>query len=180
MTRIILLMLVATLAFIAARAHTADDLSLSISLTRGERSRDSHSQTTRITLKGDELLYEKSYRGRGGARSVPVRKSFRIGEEDRERLKKLIRESNLPDTYELAVPEAESGISRYFAIALNVSLGGKKSSVEISGPRSRTDIREKPAYLKADAVLDAVYKLLAERDKEIGYENRDLIAGDRP
>jgi hypothetical protein len=173
-------MLIVTLACFAAQAYGADDFSLDISLTRGERSRDSHSQTTRITLRGDELLYEKSYRGRGGARTVPVRKSFRIGDEERERLKKLLRESELPVTYKLAEAEAESGLRRYFALILNVSLDGKKSAIDIYGPRNGTRISEQPAYLKAQAVLDGVYKLLSERDREIGYENRELIEESRP
>ncbi|HEX8747724.1 MAG TPA: hypothetical protein VF717_11040 [Pyrinomonadaceae bacterium] len=154
-----------------------EDFSFSISLTRGERSRDSHSQTTRITLKGQELLYEKSYAGRGGSRSVPVRKSFRLRDEELEQLKKLVRDNELLTSDTLAAAEAESGVSRYFRIALNINLGGRKSSIEVSGPRNATEIKEKRAYQKANALLDAVYKILAERDKEIGYENRDLIIG---
>jgi hypothetical protein len=176
MRRLIALFLLTLLIPFAAQGDGPDDFSLNISLTRGERSRDSHSQTTRITLKGRELVYEKSYSGyRGGARSVPVRKSFRISDEDRARLKKLVSANEFPESYEFAATGDESGLRRYFELKLNVNLDGKKSSIEISAPRSATEIREKPAYQKANALLDAVYEILAGRDKEIGYENRDLI-----
>lgn len=176
--RLIVLSLLALLLPFAAHGRKPDDFSLGISLTRGERSRDSHSQTTRITLKGRELLYEKSYSGyRGGARSVPVRKSFRIRNEDVKHLKKLVRDEDLLTSDTLAVAGAGGGIRRYFEIVLNINLDGKKSYIEISAPRNATEIKEKRAYRKSYALLDAVYKILSDLDKEIGYENRDLISG---
>lgn len=180
MRRLVPLIFLTFLLPLLASAQKPDDFSLSISLTRGERSRDSHSQTTHITLKGTELVYEKSYRGARGARSVPVKKSFQLTGEDLERLKKLVRASELPEVYQSAVAEGESGVRRYFVLVLNTTLDGKKSSIEVSGPRGAvpvgaTPFKEIPAYQKANAVIDAVYKLLVERDKEIGYENRDLI-----
>jgi hypothetical protein len=176
MRRLIALTLLALLPLVVYSGRP-DDFSLSATVTRGERSRDSHSQTTRITLKGRELLYEKSYSGfRGGARSAPVKKSFRVKDEDVELLKKLVRDNELLTSDTLAVEEASGGVRRYFEIELNVNQNGKKSSIEISGPRSASEIREKKLYQRADALLDALYKLLTERDKEIGYENRDLIS----
>jgi hypothetical protein len=175
MRRLIALALLTFLLPLAVQGNRPDDFSLNISLTRGERSRDSHSQTTRITLKGRELVYEKSYAGYRGARSVPVKKSFRITDEDVEGLKKLVRENDLLTSDALKVAGADSGVRRYFELKLNVNLDGKKSSIEIYAPRSAEEIKEKAAYRKAYALLDAVYKILARQDKEIGYENRDLI-----
>lgn len=176
MRRLIALILLTFLLPLLAHANKPDDFSLSIILTRGERSRDSHSQTTRITLQGSELVYEKSYSGfRGGARSVPVKKSFKIKDEDLAELKKLVSENGLLNSDALAVAGEASGVRRYFELTLNINLDGKKSSIEISGPRSASEIKEKKIYRKANALLDAVYKLLVEQDKEIGYENRDLI-----
>ena len=176
MRRMLALILFAFLLPISVSAQKSGDLSLSLSLTRGERSRDSHSQTTRITLKGRELVYEKSYGGYRGARTAPVRKSFRVKEEELEQLKKLVRENSLLTSDSLEAAGAESsGVRRYFEIALDINLDGKKASVEISGPRSATEIREKKIYRNASVLLDAVYKILVEQDKEIGYENRDLI-----
>ena len=175
MRRLIALSLLALLLPFTAHGRKPDDFSLSISLTRGERSRDSHSQTTRITLRGRELVYEKSYSGYRGARSVPVRKSFRIKDEDLERLKELVRKGEFPDSYEFAVKDEERGVRRYFALKLDINLDGRKSSIEINGPRNASQIKEKAAYQKANALMEAVYKILGALDKEIGYENRDLI-----
>jgi hypothetical protein len=181
MRRLIALSLAALLLPFAAPAQRRDDFSLDISLTRGERSRDSHSQTTRITLKGSELVYEKSYSGfRGGARSSPVRKTFRLKDEERERLKELVRDKEFPAAYEFAVPEEGGGVRRYFELKLNILLGGKKSSLAFAGPRDSSRFKEQAGFRKADALLDAVYTLLAEQDKEIPYENRDLISDRMP
>ncbi|MBD0373096.1 MAG: hypothetical protein ICV60_19805 [Pyrinomonadaceae bacterium] len=176
MRRLLALSILALLLPFSTGASVADDFSLNISLTRGERSRDSHSQTTRITLKGRELVYEKSYSGfRGGARSQPVRKSFRISDEEVEGLKKIVRDNDLLTSDRLEVSSEAGGIRRYFELALNINLNGKKSSIEINGSRTAVEIKEKPAYRKAYALLDAVYKILSAQDKEIGYENRDLV-----
>lgn len=178
MRRLVIFTLLILLLPLLAHAQKADDFSLDISLVRGERSRDSHSQTTRITLRGSELVYEKSYRGARGARTRPVRKSFNIQSGEREELKKIVRASDLPEAYESAVAEADSGVRRYFELTLITSLGGKKSSIKLYGPRGAagaTPFKDKPAYQKARVVIDAVYKILVGRDKDIGYENRDLI-----
>lgn len=166
------------LAFGCEAGQKADDFSLSITVTRGERSRDSHSQTTRITLKGRDLLYEKSYAGfRGGARSEPVKKSFRLSQEDVEKLKKVVRDNQLLTSDSLALASAEGGVRSYFEIALGINMDGRKSGLEITGPRDAAGIKEKQIYRRAQALLDAVYSILVAQDKEIGYENRDLIQG---
>jgi hypothetical protein len=175
---LILLVLLLPLPF-AAYGQQPDDFSLNIALTRGERSRDSHSQTTRITLKGDELTYEKSYRGARGAKSVPVKKSFKIRTEDRERLKKLVRDNGLLSSVAAAVADEGTGVRRYFNISLDISLDGKKSGIEVSGPRSAVEIKEQKAYQKASALLAAVYQILSGQDREIPDESRDLIEGAR-
>lgn len=182
MRRLFALSLAALLLLsLTAHAQRPDDFSLNITLTRGERSRDSHSQTTRITLKGSELLYEKSYTGfRGGARSVPVKKRFRLTEEERERLKQLVRDKEFSEDYQFSVPEEESGIRRYFDLKLNITLDGKKSALHVSGPRTSARFKEQANFQKAYALLDAVYTILAARDKEIAYENRDLISDRMP
>jgi hypothetical protein len=181
MRRLIALSLLALLLPFTAPAHRPDDFSLSLSLTRGERSRDSHSQTTRITLKGSELLYEKSYSGfRGGARSVPVKKTFRLRDEDRERLKKLVRDKEFPELYEFSVADEPAGVRRYFELKLNVTLDGKRSSIVVAGPRTSSRFKEQANFQKTDALLDALYTILAQQDKEIGYENRDLISDRMP
>lgn len=173
-----LTLLILLFPFASEARQRGDDFSLSITVTRGERSRDSHSQTTRITLKGRDLSYEKTYAGfRGGARSAPVKKSFRLTEQDVEKLKKLVRDNELLTSDSLAVAGAEGGVRRYFEIALGINLDGKRSSIEITGPRDAAVVKEKPIYSRANALLDAVYAILSAQDKEIGYENRDLISG---
>lgn len=182
MLRLFALSLAALLLLsLTAPAQRPDDFSLDITLTRGERSRDSHSQTTRITLRGNELLYEKSYAGfRGGARTAPVKKSFRLREEDRERLKKLVRDKEFSEDYEFVVADEEAGIRRYFDLKLNITLDGKKSVGHFYGPRASSRFKEQSNFLKADALLDALYTILAAQDKEIGYENRDLVSDRMP
>lgn len=170
-----LLILLSLLILPMVDGHKPDDFSLSISLTRGERSRDSNSQTTAINIKGRTLLYEKSYRGYRASKREAVKKSFQIKEADVLRLKSLIRDKGLLVSDSLAVAEEESGVRRYFAITLNINQDGKKSIITISGPSEAAAIKEKKIYQSADALLEAVYEIINEQDAGIGYENRYLI-----
>ena len=155
-------------------AQKRDELSLNISLTRGEHSRDSHSQTTKITLQGRELVYEKS--STGFRAREPVKKSFTVSDEDIAQLKKLIREQNLLVTDTLAVAlEPGGGFRTYFKINVQIELDGQKSAIAISGPRRDSGIKEKNIYRQTNALLEAVYKIINEQDADIGYENRGLV-----
>ena len=103
-------------------AGRTDDLYVSISLTRGERSRDSGSRTATITLAQDRITYEKTYHGMGAGRQKPVHKEFKLGDEDKRRLIELIRARKLLVTDSIKYPLADSGIRRYFKISVQIKL----------------------------------------------------------
>ena len=176
MKRIALSLLLLFVSLMTAYGHRKpDDFSLNISLTRGESSRDSHSETITITVNGSELVYEKRYRGFRASTRTPVRKVFSIKNEDLKRLKTLIIDNNLLSTDALAVAGKTGGVRRYFEITLDITLDGKKGSIKISGPRDASEIKTKSIYKRTDALVEAVYKIIASRSEAIGYENRGLI-----
>jgi hypothetical protein len=176
MKRIALSLLLLFVSLMTAYGHRKqDDFSLHISLTSGESSRDSHAETATITVNGSELVYEKRYRGFRASTRTPVRRVFRIRDEDLKRLKTLIIDNNLLSTDALAVAGKTGGVRRYFEITLDITLDGKKGSIKISGPRDASEIKEKSIYKSAGALVEAAYKIINEQDEAIGYENRGLI-----
>ncbi len=169
---IILSLIICALAFPCA-SRASDDLHISVSLVKGESSKDSHSTLTKITIQGSEIVYEKSFRG--GRRREPVNKRYKISDEELRALRQLITEKGLLASDTLELPQERSGVRRYFTIELSLQVGGKSSAIKISGPRSASEIRQKPIYQKADALLEAIFKLITAQDKDAAYESRTLI-----
>ena len=68
----------------------ADSLNLTITMSKGQRSRDAGGATTSITISGETIVYEVTYSGmsrRGGSRPP---KNFKLEAADRKRLVDLI------------------------------------------------------------------------------------------
>jgi hypothetical protein len=174
MMKFIVLVFVICALQTSVHASPAEELSINVTLTKGESSKDSHSTTTTINLKGDHLTYAQT--SRGFRAQQPVRKEFKLVQKDLESLKSLVREKNLLDSDTLEVPLQTSGFRTYFSLTLDLSLGDKKSQIKISGPRRTAGIKDKDIYKNASALLELIYTMINEQDKDIGYENRGLVS----
>lgn len=168
-TLILLLLVLQTFA----AGEAADDLYISAVLTRGERSRDSHARTTTIIIEGNKLVYDRTYRGYRANKSTPVHKEYRITGEDIKRLKKVIKEHDLLVSDKLDYPRSGGGFT-YFEIALNLSLGGEKSLIEIAGPTKAAKIREEKLYKNSSVLLKEIFSIINAQDTEIVRED-DLV-----
>jgi hypothetical protein len=167
------LLLVALLICLCASplyARRTDDLYVSITLTRGERSRDSGGKTIKITLAQDRIVYERTYYGMAGGRQKPVRKEFKLEDEDKRRLIELIRARKLLLTDSINYPLADSGIRRYFKIFVQLKLNAKKGEISIEGPTNAVKIKEQKLYQDSNALIEEIYKIIHRLDEEISYE----------
>jgi hypothetical protein len=167
------ILIVLTLHVAAESKKPASDLYINVSLTRAERSKDSHSRRTNITVSGDKIVYERVYQGYRRNKIAPVEKEFAIKDEDVRRLENLVIEHNLltPDSLEL--PSTGGGLI-YFEILLDVRLGGKKSHIGISGPSKAAGIKDQRLYKDSRALLEEIFRIISAQDDEISYEN-DLV-----
>jgi hypothetical protein len=168
MKRIVILALLVCSLPSLALAAAKDDFTLSLSLKTGERSRDSHAQTTTIELMGDNLIYEETYSGYGASKRAPVRKEFKLKGNEIARLKSLIKEKNLLGSGVLEFKPA-AGQFTYFEMSIKVTLKGIIATQELSGPRGAANIKEERVYQKSVALLQELYRLINLRDAEINY-----------
>lgn len=145
------------------------ELYLSLSLTRGERSRDSNSSTTVITINQNTVVYDKTFRGRQPRGRQPIHKEFQITSQDIENLKQLIKTKGLLKSDSKTYP-SEAGVHNYFELAIDLKLDGRASSIKLSGPARSAKIKDEQLYKASDALMQEVYKLLAAQDDEIVYE----------
>ncbi len=167
------ILLIFTLAG-AARSRPTSDLYISVSLTRAERSKDSNSRRTTITLDGEKIIYEKAYQGYRRNKIEPVHKEFVIKDEDVKRLEKLVRDHNLLVSDSLKYPTAGRGFIS-FEISLDVRSGGKQSHIVISGPSKIKGIKDQKLYRDTTALLEELFRLLSAQDEEIVGEG-DLVS----
>lgn len=169
MKKIFMLALLACALSFTAFAAQKDRLSLSLQLTTGERSRDSHAQTTLITLAGDRLTYEQTFSGYRASSRTPVRREFKLKGSEIDRLKSLIKEKNLLGTGGLKFTPAP-GQFTYFEMTIKVTLKGIIATQELSGPRNAANIKDERVYQKSMALMQELYRIINLRAPEINYE----------
>jgi hypothetical protein len=168
MKKLVILALLAGTLSLPVSGVAKDDFTLSLTLTIGERSRDSNAETTLIRLVGNSLTYEQTYSGYQGGKREPVRKEFKLKAGEIERLKSLVKEKNLLGSGVLKF-EPSAGQHNYFEMNVSVTLKGIISTQELSGPRAAASIKDERVYQKAIALLQELYRLISLRDPQISY-----------
>jgi hypothetical protein len=161
-----LLLLLCAFPFVASGA---DVLNLKLRMTTGERSRDSNSMTTSITVSGGTIVYNVSYGGRNRGRE-PEQKEFKLEKADQKRLIELIKAKNLLVTKSVERTVDDSGPSYYFELSLSTETNGSKGLISIKGPRKAPDIKDSDLYKNTIALVDAIYEIIHRTDEKIDYE----------
>lgn len=170
MRKLLLLALLMCLCACPAFGRSADDLEISITLVKGERSRDSGGRKSTITIAQDLIVYELSYFGMAGVRHKPVRKEFKLSDEDKKRLIELIGTRQLLATETLEYPLADSGVRRYFKISIELKLNGRIGVLKIEGPTNAVQVKDHKLYKNSTALIEEVYGIINKVDEEISYE----------
>lgn len=169
MRRVVTLALLLCSLSIFADGRAKDDFTISLKLTTGERSRDSHATTTTIRLTGNNLVYERTYSGARASRREPVRLEFKLSGDEISRLKSLVKEQNLLGSGVLKF-EPAAGQFNYFELNIEVTLKGIIATQELSSPRNAANLKQERVYLKSVALLQEIYRIIKLRNKEIIYE----------
>ena len=149
--------------------ESAAPLHLQIKIVRGERSKDSHSETTEITINGQTLAYRKTYSGRPSGRA-PVQKEFELKTEDQSNLIKLIKERNLLRTESIEREQDVSGMYLYFELSIKATVNESTGSVYLKGSRKTTALKEEKLYQDAVALIEEIYAIINRTDRAIAYE----------
>jgi len=153
----------------AVSGKGTDELLVSVRLTTGERSKDSHSETTTITVERDAIVSEQIFGGRSGMRPVPPRKVFKLSQADKGKLLKLITANNLLVTGAIELPQPSANYN-YFEIAVDLTVGGKKGSIKISGLRTAAKVKEEQLYQSTLTLLEELYRIMNRQDKSVRLE----------
>lgn len=74
----------------------------------------------------------------------------------------------LKDSLEYPLPL--SGIRRYFTIALELKLNEKTGAINLEGPTTAVQIKERKLYQNSTALIEEVYRIINKMDEGISYE----------
>ncbi|MBA3240660.1 MAG: hypothetical protein H0T60_05480 [Acidobacteria bacterium] len=153
---------------VPASEKRGEALSARVVLTTGERSKDSSSETTTITLARDTIVWERAFGGRRGG-MPPSRKEFRLSRADKQNLVKLIRSNNLLVTDSIELPR-DAATFRYFEISVDLAVGEKKGAINISGMRTAVMVKEEKLYQNTLTLVRELYRIMKGQDKSVLFE----------
>jgi hypothetical protein len=153
-------------------ADEKDELHVRAVLTTGERSKDSSSETTTITVARGNVVWERTFGGRSGG-TPPLRKEFRLQAADERNLRKLIRANNLLVTQSIELPRHGANY-RYFEISVDLKLDGEKGAIDISAPRTAGSVREERLYQSTLVLVKELYRMMNKQDKNIFFSQSDF------
>jgi hypothetical protein len=145
--------------------NTTDELHIGVRLTTGERSRDSSSETTKITVEQDTIVWERTFTGRRRA-TPPLRKEFKLLSADKQNLLTLIRSNNLLVTDSIELPLKSSNY-RYFEISVELTLDGKKGAISITGMRTAVEVKEEKLYQNSITLVKELYRIMNLQDNSM-------------
>lgn len=152
-----------------ARGGSAADFHLEIRLTRGERSKDSNSSTTVLTISGGKLVYRTISGRRLSGRAVAPRE-FTLTAQDQKTIIKLIMDRKLLRTASIERERDVPGIYRYFELSINAVVDGNEGLINIKASRKATDLKEDELYKDSIALIDQIYEIIHRFDKDLDYE----------
>jgi len=169
-----LLMITCSCLFFVACAGSAsgrgeDALLVSVRLTTGERSKDSASQTTTITVERDAIAWAQTFAGSSRRRPNPPRKVYKLSPAEKRNLQELIKSNNLLVTDSIELPRPSSNY-QYFEVSVDLTLGGKKGAVNISGPRNAAGVKDERLYRSTLALIAELYRIMNGHDESIHFE----------
>jgi hypothetical protein len=152
----------------AALARPGDDLHLTITLIRGEHSKDSSETTQKIAINGTAAGYDLTFSGRPNPSNKPEHRTVTLTNDEMKSLKKLVDqhrwESGI-EKHEFKGPDTMN----YFSITVTKGSGSKENSLVITGMPRHPMVRPDPSFRFADPLIAEVFRILREHDPEINY-----------
>ena len=168
-TTLTLLTLLLCISAVPAYARGPNDLSIRVTLKHGEKSKDSSSQTTWITVSGSAIVWEKIFSGHRSRIRPPEKKEFALSSADKNGLVKLIESENLLVSDSIKLPEDSTSYS-YFELSVGLALADKKGAINISGPMTADKVKDEVLYQHTLALVKELYRILHSQDRNIYLE----------
>lgn len=147
-----------------ALGHPVGKLELSLTLVRGERSKDSHSTTQKVRISGDQAAFDLSYHGRRGPNQKPVQRTVTLTQADLTSIQKIL-DQHIWTTDEKR-EFVRAGAMNYFSIGIGV---GNSSNILLTGTPGHPEIKADDKYMYANLLVTEIFRILHEHDSDIEF-----------
>ena len=148
-----------------AVASHSDELYLKLIIVTGESSRDSNSTTRTLTISTGNLTYEETYHGAGASRRTPVKKQFKLTDQDLKELIALLKAKGLLTNKALSKPPGKQ-TNHYFRISITSALDGKEHSVSIEATPT-SDLKNEALYQNSVGLIEKIYAIINKTDPAV-------------
>jgi hypothetical protein len=165
--------LAAACPVIALATLPQNEFSLNVTVITSEHSRDSNSVTTNLRVSGNTLVYEETYHGAGASRQQPLKKEYKLTNDDRDRLIGLLKDKALLTTKTISKSSEQRGLNRDFELSIASKLAGKEGLISISAPRTAIELKTGPLYQGSIFLIAELYRIIKRTDPDITFS--DLI-----
>jgi hypothetical protein len=132
----------------------ADSFILNISYTEGEKSKDSHSSTTSISMNGNEISYSKSYNGYKAGKSET--KTCVFTDEQTSQIQEFLKQNNLNKDDSLFQKSSKYKSFEIFCnLTISLVMWENVSKIRVNGDRK--EFNDEPLYknsLKLIALIE--------------------------
>jgi hypothetical protein len=159
--------------FNALATFPQSEFSLDVTVTTSEHSRDSNSVTTNLSVSRDTLVYEETYHGAHANRHQPLKKEYKLTNDDRDRLIGLLKDKALLTTKTISKSSEENGLSRDFELSIASKVAGKEGVISINAPRTAIELKTDPLYQSSIFLIAELYRIINRTDPDITFS--DLI-----
>lgn len=151
----------------------AETPSMTITFTKGERSKDSSSTIITIILNGNQLNYTENRSGKYGSKNMvkplrPINKTFALADEDIKSINDLIRQKQFHEKSDAIEREINSP-SSYFNWTLTVNFNNKETTNKIAAKRNDTEIQDSSLYKNADEFMRELFAVIKKYDAAVSY-----------
>jgi hypothetical protein len=146
------------------------DFALIVTVITSEHSRDSNSTTTSLTVSGNTLVYEETHHGARASRHPPLKKEYKLTNDDRDRLIGLLKGNRLLTTKTISKSSDQRGVTRDFELSITTKLAGKESRISIAAPRSATELKNEPLYQGSVLLIGELYQIINRTDRDITFD----------
>ena len=150
-----------------AMGRTDGKLELSLTLIRGERSKDSHSTTQKVRISGDQAAFDLSFHGRRGPHQKPLQRSVTLTKAELKSIEKLLGQHTW--LREEKREFVRFGAMNYFSIGIGVGSGEKARNLLLTGTPGHPEIRSDEKYKYVDQLVTEIFRILHQHDSDIEF-----------
>lgn len=158
-------------SYVAARP-TSVDFSLTLTLTRGEHSRDSHSTIDEIKINGNRLSFSRTYYGARASKQKSLSYEFRLTNDELKKLKHLLKDQSLFTSVEKEFPDTTRS-RRYFIALLEIKRASKSNRIQLSGSSAQSEIKDDALFQRMNNFVHELYGILQKHAPNL--DEPDLV-----